>query len=135
MNAFSRVLRSNLLLVIALVSSLLLLIIGGYLIYTAPDAAIAPAAQPATSDNMDFDIPPLPEVDSNPPADLSSVQAALNEMSKGVVPTGQEFSPEVIAEALATEEAGSETWCDIMLLKPDADWTETESQQFAQHCI
>lgn len=135
MNAFPRILRSNLLLVVALVSSLLLLVIGGYLIYTAPDVADAPITEPAASDNIDFDVPVLPEVDRNPPADLSSVQAALNEMSKGVIPSGQQFSPEVIAEALATEKAGSETWCDIMLLKPDADWTEAESQQFAQHCI
>lgn len=130
--------RRNLLLSVALGSSLLLLAVGLVLISNAPaitNDSAAVSADTLAKDEAAFDIPPLPEIDQNPPADLPSLQAALTEMSNGVMPTGQSFTPEVIAEALATVDVGSETWCDILLIKNDVDWTEDETTQFAQHCI
>lgn len=125
-------LRKNLLLVLVLGLSIVFLAIGMSL--TAPDkntkANLATSELPA-----DFTVPPLPELSTAPPAELAAIQTALADMSKGVMPTGQTFSSEVIAEALAGATLGSETWCDILLIKADAEWTETESLQFAEHCI
>lgn len=32
-------------------------------------------------------------------------------------------------------EIGSESWCAEMKEKPKADWTATQSKDFAKHCI
>lgn len=31
--------------------------------------------------------------------------------------------------------AGSEAWCDAMLDKPNADWTENDFQVFSRDCL
>jgi hypothetical protein len=30
---------------------------------------------------------------------------------------------------------GTEDWCEVMMIKPDADWTETEQGIFAKNCL
>lgn len=127
-------LRSNFVLTLLLVVSVVVLVVGLTLVNHAPAVTQArPAVQ--TQDNIDYEIPSLPELDTNPPVDLDRVQLALKELSKGVVPVGQVFDPAALAEAQANADVGSEMWCDILLLKPDADWTDLEAEQFAQSCI
>ncbi|MBK8185921.1 MAG: DUF3012 domain-containing protein [Cellvibrio sp.] len=30
---------------------------------------------------------------------------------------------------------GTEDWCEVMMIKPDADWTEAEQGIFAKNCL
>lgn len=129
--------RDNPVLIIAMVASILMLIFGLLLIkaphifgLTEPVPAVAaPAAEDLFSK-----LPSLPEVDQSPPADLPTLQAALQEMTKGTA-AAKNITAKELADALAESRPGSEIWCDLMLIKPDADWTSDESEIFAQNCI
>lgn len=126
--------RNNLVLVVAVLASVLLLLVGLLLIQTAEIPAPISSTDAAISEELLKDIPPLPEIDRSPPADLPTVRAAMAEMSQDVAPE-QTLTPDELAAALTAAEPGSEIWCDLMLQKPDGDWTIDESKLFARQCI
>lgn len=126
--------RKNLVLAVAILVSILLLVIGLFLIKTTEVPAPTSSADIAINEELLRDIPTLPEIDRGPPADLPTMKAALADMSKNVTPK-QTLTPEELTAALAEAEPGNETWCDLMLQKADGDWTMDESKLFSQHCF
>lgn len=111
--------------------SLLVIVIGLWLVQSA---ATTPSAAPAAVET-DIPLPPLPEITEEGPADLERLQTALASMSAGIIPMDHGLSKEDIAKALAEAEPRSEAWCDLLLLTEDQDWTENQTQVFAESCI
>lgn len=124
-------LTSNRLLLLGLILSVAMLLFGLWLIGSAGQEPLPPAA---TVDD-EIPLPPLPAISQDAPPDLDRLQEALASMAAGIIPSNLNFTAEEIAAALAQAEPGSEAWCDLLLLKNDADWTESEAEGFAEACI
>lgn len=51
-----------------------------------------------------------------------------------------DFTPESAKEKVANmqnknPESGSEDWCEVMMVKPDTEWTQEEQRIFARNCL
>lgn len=60
--------------------------------------------------------------------------ASAQEPDLGVIPAPAEQDSETTDSEIDAE-PGSEPWCEQMMRRPNARWSEEQSQIFADHCI
>ena len=112
---FSALLRSNTFLFVVLGLSVLMLVIGIFLIARAPDIAPQPAA---TEMSQEDDLSLIQSLDDT--------EEIINNASRnGVNPLPDD-------NRLVR---GSEAWCENMMAKPDAEWNDADTRLFAQKCL
>lgn len=112
---FSALLRSNTFLFVVLGLSVLMLVIGIFLIARAPDIAPQPAA---TEMSQEDDLSLIQSLDDT--------EEIINNASRnGVNPLPDD-------NRLVR---GSEAWCENMMAKPDAEWKDADTRLFAQKCL
>jgi hypothetical protein len=120
----------NKFLVILIILSVLMIAFGLWF-----NRQFAEADRDTTASPAEIPLPPLPAIDKSPPANLSNVQAALQSMSQGVIPDNHGLTQDDIIKAIAETTPGSETWCDLLLIKDENGWSEEEVQEFSRSCI
>ncbi|HSX84255.1 MAG TPA: DUF3012 domain-containing protein [Cellvibrio sp.] len=112
---FSVLLRSNKFLFVVLGLSVLMLVVGLLLIARAPDIAPQPAASEAPQED-----------DLSLIQSLDDTEEIINNASRnGVNPLPDD-------NRLVR---GSESWCEHMMAKPDAEWNDADTRLFAQKCL
>lgn len=119
------------LLVVVILASLMLVVIGAGLMRSDDRSD----TQPSTLTLSDAEIPALPAVDQEGPADLPRIKAALASMAEGIVPVDHGLTREEISAALEKAPRGSDAWCDLLLLAAEEDWTDDQARGFAEFCI
>lgn len=111
---FSALLQSNKLLFLLIGLSLLMLVIGLFLISRTPDTV--PEEIPLVEQQEDLSL-----IKS-----LNDTQTIINNASKNDAPSLTDEQREI---------RGSEEWCEAMMVKPDAEWSDADARLFAQKCL
>ena len=67
------------------------------------------------------------------PAPEPQAQAVAASEPMAVIPQLRNSDSPLVPDADAP--MGSEPWCEALMAKPDREWSESESRQFAEHRI
>jgi hypothetical protein len=127
--------HANKLICALLVASMLVLLAGIIMINitnsTAPQTA-SPVEAPTAAEQLAA----YQSLANNAAAELETSRAA----AAGAKVTIGDMKPEFYAQQVAAlngekAEVGSEGWCALMMIKDADDWTKSEHQLFAQHCL
>lgn len=117
MSKFSILLRSNKLLFISFGLSIIVVIVGIFML------AITPAQSPDLSLNK---------------AQQETNQTFVNELNEGkdLILNSMKSSDDQNHSYKNTSPArGSEEWCEAMMIKKESDWNEADTQLFGQKCL
>lgn len=112
---FSALLQSSKLLFLLIGLSLLILIMGILLISRTPDM-VPEAVSPSAEQQEDLSL-----IKS-----LNDTETIINNASKNDAPSLTDEQREI---------RGSEEWCEAMMVKPDAEWSDADARLFAQKCL
>jgi uncharacterized protein HemX len=141
MNKILAILNSKYFLSAVIGLSILVIIAGVFLVKHANEQAVVYAEQQKQ----------ITEQQSNQEArdtlkqlQAMAAQAAAELKASQSTQTGTpekiDFTPESSKEKVANmqnknPESGSEDWCEVMMVKPDTEWTKEEQGIFAKNCL
>lgn len=80
--------------------------------------------------------PSEPEQEAGPSDKTESAAPSQKQPQKdiAIIPAPAEKNSE-IPELEVDAEPGSESWCEQMMTRPNAEWSREQSQTFADHCL
>lgn len=123
------VLKDNKLITVVIAASLLTLLVGVVLIITAPEPAdTAHESVPRQHEPLAKE----PEFSEDVITSADHASSLIKELSQ---PADESQAPMTNQAPAVNVVRGSEDWCEAMMLKSDADWSEADTQLFAQKCL
>lgn len=141
MNKILAILNSKYFLSTVIGLSILVIIVGVLMVKHANDRAAVYAdkqkqlveQQPSQED--DVLIKELELIAKQAEAELKASQSADSGLPAKMDFTTDENRKKVADMKNKNPAQGTEDWCELMMVKPDADWTEAEQGIFAKNCL
>jgi len=140
MNKVMAILNSKYFLSSVIGLSILVIIVGVLLVKHANEQAVVYAEQQKEIAKQQINS----EDDVLKKFELMAAQAAAElkaaQSTESGPPAKIDFTPESSKEKVSSmknknPETGSEDWCEVMMVKPDTEWTKEEQGVFARSCL
>lgn len=119
--------------------SILVILVGVILVKNANDQATLYAQEQASkqrAEQLDSNtLDQLTAIAAQAQAELEATQSAELGAPKKLNFATDESQKKVDKMLNKNPEKGSEDWCEIMMVKPDTQWTKEEQGVFAENCL
>jgi Protein of unknown function (DUF3012) len=134
MNKVLAILNSKYFMAIVIGLSILVIIVGILMIKQANEQALI-HAEKQKSQEANITLEQFELIATQAAAELKASQS-----TESGPPAKMDFASDATREKVANmtnknPEQGTEDWCELMMVKPDAEWTKEEQGIFAKHCL
>lgn len=138
MNKLIAVLNSKYFLASVIGLSVVVIVIGVFIVKHANEQALIHSQQTAVTpveDSSQEIVQQFQQLAASAQTELAASKAGVTQL-----PEAMDLIPDASKEKVErmtnkNPELGSEDWCEILMVKPSSDWSKDDQANFAKHCL